>query len=107
MALVEVPPTWMDDHFDRRMRVNGITDADEVASGLVAVAARTDGIVVLDYHVRGMEPRLFPRYGPWLRDFLTRRLEEPVDYRSMPEIVRAYEDHERKLAMAEEGAPMS
>lgn len=100
MPLLEVPPTWMDDHFDRRTQVNGITDPDAVANELLAAVARTGGVAVLDYHVRGMEGLLFPRYGPWLEGFLNGGAAHPVQATSLAEVVDAWEAHELSLVQA-------
>lgn len=74
LAIVEVPPAWMDDHFGRRTAVNGITSPDDAATELLSVARAVGGAVVVNYHVRGMNAEFFPEYGPWLADFVRHRL---------------------------------
>jgi hypothetical protein len=68
----------MDDHFDRRRLRNGITDPDAAAGRLVDAARATRGIVVVDYHSRGMNADFYPRYGPWLTTFVERHLDATV-----------------------------
>lgn len=68
--VVQLPPTWMDDHFHRRRASNRIGDPAAVARALLRTVRRTNGVAVVDYHVRGMNGDFFPEYGPWLRDFL-------------------------------------
>jgi hypothetical protein len=94
---VQLPPAWMDDHFDRRQAAAGIDDAVGCANGLVKAAAETGGVVVVDYHVRGMNSDFFPRYGPWLRELLERRLETPVWFRTPQQIVKAFLEYEQQL----------
>lgn len=74
LDIVQLPPAWMDDHFDRRRTRNGITDPDAAARRLVDAARATRGIVVVDYHSRGMNADFYPRYGPWLTTFVEREL---------------------------------
>lgn len=69
LPIVQLPPAWMDDHFDRRLAKNRIDDPDAVATSLLDAARATRGIAVVDYHSRGMNGEFFPRYGPWLARF--------------------------------------
>jgi hypothetical protein len=78
LGIVQLPPAWMDDHFDRRRTRNGITDPDAAAGRLVDAARATRGIVVVDYHSRGMNADFYPRYGPWLSTFVERHLDASV-----------------------------
>ncbi len=70
IPLVQLPVAWMDDHFDRRLVRNGIQDPDAYAANLLAAAQSTDGVVIVDYHSRGMNADFYPRYGPWLMRFM-------------------------------------
>lgn len=72
--VLQLPTAWMDDHFDRRLARNGVTDADATAARLVEAARSTRGLVVVDYHSRGMNADIYPRYGPWLQQFVRQRL---------------------------------
>jgi len=78
LPIVQLPPAWMDDHFDRRLARNGIGDPDAAAAALVAAARETAGIVVVDYHSRGMNRDFYPRYGAWLERFAAQQLEGKV-----------------------------
>jgi hypothetical protein len=78
LPIVQLPPAWMDDHFDRRLARNGIGDPDAAAATLVAAARETAGIVVVDYHSRGMNRDFYPRYGAWLERFAAQQLEGKV-----------------------------
>ncbi len=73
--LVELPPAWMDDHFDRRLAQNGITDPVQYAYRLIEAAKSTGGTIVVDYHVRGMNRSFYPGYGPWLKKLVEARLD--------------------------------
>ncbi len=97
LKLVELPPTWMDDHFDRRLAKNGISDPTGYAKKLVGAARATEGVVVVDYHVRGMNADFYPRYGPWLQGFIRDHMDSAVSYATAGEIVRQYEAREKTL----------
>ncbi len=98
LSVVQVPPAWMDDHFDRRLTVNGIADPEASARALVDAARETRGVVLVDYHVRGMNGEFFPRYGPWLRRFAEAHLDSSLRFLTPAEIRDAYLMHERNLA---------
>jgi hypothetical protein len=74
--LIELPPTWMDDHFHHRLEKNRIQDPAAHAASLLRRVAAVGGVAVLDYHVRGMNREIFPAYGPWLEDFLEGNVPE-------------------------------
>ena len=62
-------------------------------------AARTGGVVIVDYHPRGMNEDFFPRYGPWLSRFAADHMAE-VDFRTPFEMVQAFEAREAALSEA-------
>jgi FemAB-related protein (PEP-CTERM system-associated) len=97
LGIVELPPTWMDDHFDRRLVKNGIADSNAYALGLVQATRETGGVAVVDYHPRGMNGDYFPRYGPWLKQFVEQHLDSTVNYCMPGEIVRRYLEYEKTL----------
>jgi len=97
LELVELPPTWMDDHFDRRRVVNQIDSPDRAATELVETARSTGGVVVVDYHVRGMNENFFPRYGKWLRGFLRDRLDDSVRFLTAQALAEMYAGYEEQL----------
>jgi hypothetical protein len=70
LDLIELPPTWMDDHYDGRRDPVRVPDPVAHARGLLEAVDACGGVALLDYHVRGMNPVFFPRYGPWLREVL-------------------------------------
>lgn len=78
LPIVQLPPAWMDDHFDRRLARNGITDPDAAARQLLAAATESRGMLVLDYHSRGMNADFYPRYGPWLERFAEQHFDRSV-----------------------------
>ncbi len=98
LPIVQLPPAWMDDHFDRRLAKNGITDPDAAASRIVDAAAESRGIIVLDYHSRGMNADFYPRYGPWLARFAERHFDDRVRGMTPLEIHDAFIERERHLA---------
>jgi len=97
LALVELPPAWMDDHFDRRLSVNRIESPEAYALGLVEAARTTGGVIVLDYHVRGMNEDFFPRYGRWLRQFLRERVDGTAPFYTAQALVEMYLEYENRL----------
>ncbi|MGH9816144.1 MAG: GNAT family N-acetyltransferase, partial [Candidatus Acidiferrales bacterium] len=108
LDIIELPPTWMDDHFDRRLAKNGIADPSapeaEVAERTRAHARRlldavraTGGIAVVDYHVRGMNADFFPRYGPWLARFAAQHFDSTLSFTTPRDLGRQYREFERAL----------
>ncbi|MGH9795840.1 MAG: GNAT family N-acetyltransferase [Candidatus Acidiferrales bacterium] len=108
LDIVELPPTWMDDHFDRRLAKNGIADPAapeaEVAERTSAHARRlldavraTGGVAVVDYHVRGMNADFFPRYGPWLTRFAERHFDSALSFATPRDLARQYGEYEHAL----------
>lgn len=100
LRIVQLPPAWMDDHFDRRLARNGIRDAEAAARALVEVARDTRGIVVVDYHSRGMNADFYPRYGPWLERFAAQHLEGRVRGMTPLEIHDAFVARDARLLAA-------
>lgn len=98
LPIVQLPPAWMDDHFDRRLVKNGITDPDAAAGRIVDAAAESRGIIVLDYHSRGMNADFYPRYGPWLARFAEQHFDDRVRGMTPREIHDAFLERERRLA---------
>ncbi len=100
LSVVQVPPAWMDDHFDRRLAENKIADPDTFARQLVELARSTGGAVVVDYHQRGMNADFYPKYGPWLARFIEQNFDSSVTYQTPGEIARHYIAHENSLSAA-------
>jgi hypothetical protein len=94
--VVQLPPAWMDDHFDRRLVQNRIADPTSYAQSLIQRAVDSGGIVVVDYHSRGMNSDFYPRYGPWIREFIETQTENVV-FRTAGEIAREYQAYEQIL----------
>lgn len=102
LRLLQIPPAWMDDHFHRRLAINKIASPDEHARSLLAAAAKTHGVVVVDYHARGMNADFFPRYGPWLARFLELNLGggfQSLLPANIAETFTAYEDRLREASL--------
>jgi hypothetical protein len=97
LQLVELPPAVMDDHFDRRLAMNRIEAPADHFSQLLDVARTTGGVVVVDYHVRGMNADFYPRYGPWLRAFADRRFDDSMAFPTPGDVVRGYIEYERAI----------
>ena len=104
LPIVQLPPAWMDDHFDRRLAKNGITDPEAAARQLLDVARATRGIVVVDYHSRGMNADFYPRYGPWLTQFAERNFDHSLRGMTPREIHDAFIERERQLDAASSDA---
>jgi hypothetical protein len=100
LNVLQLPPAWMDDQFDRRLAVNQIASPDEHARGLLDTVRRTGGIAVVDYHQRGMNADFYPRYGPWLTRFLQANLTPEVRALQPRAIARDYADYVRTLDAA-------
>lgn len=94
---LQLPPAWMDDHFHRRRAKNGIADPNAHARGLLKVARSHGGIVVLDYHVRGMNSDFFPEYGAWLMDFMRNNVDSSLRFMTPRDIARAFAARESSL----------
>ena len=97
---IQLPPAWMDDHFDRRLARNQIRSADDVARRLVRAAARTGGVVVVDYHSRGMNREVYPRWGAWLERFVRSVVIDECVFLLPAEIATLYRTYERQLLEA-------
>ena len=97
---VQLPPAWMDDHFDRRLARNQITDRDSAARALLQVARDTRGMVIVDYHSRGMNADFYPQYGPWLTRFAESHFDQTVRGLTPGEICEAFLERERALDAA-------
>jgi peptidoglycan/xylan/chitin deacetylase (PgdA/CDA1 family) len=95
--IVELSPAWMDDHFDRRLVHNAISDPIAYARRLLEVSRRTAGVTVVNYHVRGMNEDFFPRYGRWLVQFLHDYQDSRLDFVSPAEIASQYTAYEDAL----------
>jgi FemAB-related protein (PEP-CTERM system-associated) len=108
LNIVELSPTWMDDQFDGRLAHNKIADPQVYASDLVKAVRETNGVVVVDYHLRGMNSDFYPRWGRWLMDFIENRLDSSVSFESPARLARKYleyesllESHSRDLTQSE------
>ncbi len=98
LPIVQLPPAWMDDHFDRRLARNGITDPDAAARALLDAASESRGMIIVDYHSRGMNADFYPRYGPWLERFAEQHFDRTVRGMTPMEIHDAFVSRERQLA---------
>lgn len=100
LPTVQLPPAWMDDHFDRRRAKNGITDPDAAARALLEAARATRGIVVVDYHSRGLNTDFYPHYGPWLARFLDSHVDASMAGRTPNELLDGFLAREAQLIAA-------
>lgn len=100
LPIVQLPPAWMDDHFDRRLAKNRITAPDQAARALLDAARTSRGIVVVDYHSRGMNAEFYPRYGPWFTRFAAEHFDDALRGMTPREIHDAFLARERALAEA-------
>ena len=100
LPTVQLPPAWMDDHFGGRLTRNRIPDADAAAAAIVDAARATRGIVVVDYHSRGMNADFYPQYGPWLSRFAERRLDDRIRGMTPRELLESYLRREAQLDAA-------
>jgi hypothetical protein len=97
---VQLPPAWMDDHFDRRRTVNHIDDPDPAAKDLVDTARALRGVCIVDYHSRGMNTQFYPMYGQWLARFAERELTTEVRFATASELAHNYRERVRTLSAA-------
>lgn len=100
LDLVEVPPAWMDDHFHRRLRQNGVASPEDQALRLLKAARATHGVIVVDYHARGMNGDFYPQYGPWLMSFLRKHIDGEAWFATPGEIAEAVRKHDAVLEAA-------
>ncbi len=97
LQVLQLPPAWMDNHFDQRLRVNGIHDADRYAKSLLDVAAATGGVVVLDYHARGMNEDMYPKWGHWLEAWARKHVDSSWRKPLPQQVAQEWEKYERDL----------
>ncbi|NIU02177.1 MAG: hypothetical protein GWN01_15120 [Nitrosopumilaceae archaeon] len=97
LNLLELPPAWMDDHFDRRLAKNNIENPNEFAQNLLKTTKSVSGIVITDYHVRGMNFDFFPRYGKWLIDFARKNFDSSTRFMTTEDLVNDYLQYENIL----------
>ncbi|MFN2399260.1 MAG: polysaccharide deacetylase family protein [Gemmatimonadaceae bacterium] len=97
LDIVQIAPAWMDDHFDRRLVHNAVTDPDACARALLDATRDTGGVLVVDYHVRGMNADFYPRYGPWLTAFIERNADD-LTFSTPGEIADMYVQYEQRLS---------
>ena len=100
LRVPQLPPAWMDDHFDRRLAENRITDPDSMARTLLDGVCATGGVAVVDYHSRGMNSDVYPRYGEWLRKFAVSNLDRRTKCLTAGEVVAMWLEHEQHLSGA-------
>jgi hypothetical protein len=107
LDLIELPPTWMDDHYDGRRDPARVPDAVAHARGLLEAVDASGGVALLDYHVRGMHPLFFPRYGPWLREVLAEHRPAGMHGARAADLARVWRAHADLLqgASSAEEAP--
>lgn len=97
LQVLQLPPAWMDNHFDERLHTNGIHDADGYAKSLLDVAAATGGVVLLDYHARGMNRDLYPKWGGWLHAWTRKHVDSSWSKPLPCEVAKEWEAYARDL----------
>jgi hypothetical protein len=97
LDLVQVPPTWMDDHFDRRRAINHIDQPEQTARELMDTARGVGGVIVVDYHARGMNEDFYPQYGRWLRSFAKDNFDSTLQHVTPAEVAAEYNSLRRTL----------
>ena len=55
------------------------------------------GITVVDYHSRGMNADFYPRYGPWLRQFLEEHSAPSTNFAQPCQVVQMYREYEAQI----------
>ncbi len=96
--LIEIPPAWMDDHYDGRLADTGIESPETHARQLLEDVHDSGGVAVLDYHVRGMNEAFFPRWGRWLRGFLPGARPADMVGTTPGRVADAWRAHQKRLA---------
>lgn len=97
LHVLQLPPAWMDNHFDQRLRTNGIRDVDGYAKSLLDVAASTGGLVVLNYHARAMNEDLYPRWGRWLKAWARQHIDSSWKKPLPNQVAKEWGEYEREL----------
>ncbi len=106
LDLIELPLSWMDDHYDSRLVHNEVSDPSADARELLAAIQRTGGIALVDYHVRGMNRDFFPRWGAWLRHFFESDLPGGATPATPVELARAARAHAKRIDLASTPLPV-
>ena len=70
IRVLQLPPAWMDNQFDSHNKKNKIQDEIGYARKIMKIVSATEGVLTLDYHVRGMNEEFYPKYGAWLKRLL-------------------------------------
>lgn len=97
LQVLQLPPAWMDNHFDQRLKSNGILDVDEYAKRLLDVAATTGGVVMLDYHARAMNEDIYPKWGRWLKMWTQKHVDSSWKKPLPHQVANEWAQHECKL----------
>lgn len=109
LGAIQLPTAWMDDHFDRRLAWNRVASPADSARGLIASTRATGGVIVVDYHARGMNADFYPRYGAWLERFVAESCGSETSFARAGDVVRDYVAYEAALdaLSADDTAPPS
>ncbi len=95
--VVQLPPAWIDDHFDRRLPLNRIESPETEARALLDVVRHTGGVAVVSYDERRMNPDLYPRCATWLGHFLRETADSSFVYHRPCDVAEMFASHERML----------
>lgn len=68
IKVLQLPVAWMDNQFVSHIQKNKIKDSTSWARNIMDKILMNNGILVLDYHVRGMNDIFYPKYGTWLKN---------------------------------------
>ena len=97
LNILQLPCSLMDDHFDRRLALNKVADPEACVLELLETARATGGVIIADYHARGMNADFYPRYGAWLREFARKHFDSSMNFPSPRQLARQYLEYEKQL----------
>jgi hypothetical protein len=94
--VLQLPPAWMDFQFDYHTSKNGVRDAVSYAGNIMNTVSGNNGIMVLDYHARGMNEIFYPRCGAWLKALFSGGVDE-FNFLSPVQIANSWIEHVSRI----------
>jgi len=102
IKVLQLPPAWMDNQFDSHIKENRMQDPQAYAKGIMNTVLMNNGVLVLDYHVRGMNEIFYPRYGSWLKSLFLKEINiGEFNFLSPLEVAQGWIKHTSRINQIE------